>query len=247
MNQPLTAILVDDEQDSTALLQIQLQKHCPHVKVLSAENDPGPAVAAIKDLQPQLLFLDIEMPGLNGFQLLEKLLPYRPAVIFVTAYNQYAIRAFRYNALDYLVKPVLATDLVEAVDKAAKSNNPSDAQLHLAQRQVLGEPITKIAVSTQSGISFISLKDIVYAEASSNYSVFVLEDGSRFVASKTLKDVQDLLEEGHFFRIHRQYIINLNKVKHFDRVDFIITLDNKAQLPVARAQKDKLIAKFGGL
>ncbi|WP_300597006.1 LytTR family DNA-binding domain-containing protein [Niabella sp.] len=243
MSTALTAILVDDEPDSTALLELQLAKHCPGVSVLHSSNDPQQALPAILSLQPQLLFLDIEMPGLNGFQLLERL-PYKPAVIFVTAYNQYAIRAFRYNALDYLVKPVLATDLVEAVDKAARHQSPSTTQLSQVQRQLLGEPVTKMAVSTQSGVIFINLKEIVCAEASGNYSVFILEDGSRFVVSKTLKEVQDLLEDGHFFRIHRQYIVNLNKVNHFDRIDFILTLDNKMQLPVARAQKDKLSERF---
>ncbi|MGJ7031014.1 LytR/AlgR family response regulator transcription factor [Niabella hirudinis] len=247
MNPQLTALLVDDEKDSTDLLALQLGRHCPQLQILGAENDPEQALSAIIALQPRLLFLDIEMPRLNGFQLLEKLAPFRPAVIFVTAYNQYAIRAFRYNALDYLVKPVLATDLMAAVDKAVAAGAPSDAQLGLVQRQVLGDAITKIAVSTQTGISFISLSEIVYAEASSNYSVFLLENGSRFIVSKTLKEVQDLLEEAHFFRIHRQYIINLNKIKHFDRVDFIITLDNNVQLPVARAQKEKLLARFGKL
>jgi two-component system LytT family response regulator len=205
------------------------------------------ALQQIKPLQPDLVLLDIEMPEMNGFQLLEKLMPLHFNIVFITAYNEFAIRAFRYNALDYLVKPVQTTDLVEAMEKASKDMKPNDMQISLFQRQMNGEAISKIAVSTQSGISFINLTDIVYAEARGNYSVFILNDGSQFTITKTLKDVQDLLEERHFLRIHRQYIINLNKVKHFDRVDFILTMDNKVELPVARAQKDKLLARFGGL
>lgn len=243
----LKAIIVDDEPDSIALLQLQLQKHCKQTMVVGTYDSSVLALPAIKMLQPDILFLDIEMPELNGFQLLEKLVPLRFNIIFVTAYNEYAIKAFRYNALDYLVKPVLATNLIDAVEKAVQHVKPSDMQINLLQRQMNGEAINKIAVSTQSGISFISLANIVYAEASGNYSVLIMDDGSQFVITKTLKDVQDLLEERHFFRIHRQFIINLNKVKHFDRIDFVLTMDNKAELPVARVQKEKLMAKFGGL
>lgn len=243
----LNAIIVDDEPDSIALLQLQLQKHCKQILVIGTYDNSVMALTAIKELQPDILFLDIEMPELNGFQLLERLMPLRFNIIFVTAYNEYAIKAFRYNALDYLVKPVLALDLIEAVEKAAKNLHPTDTQLDSFQKQLNGEPIKKIAVSTQAGISFITLAEIVYAEASGNYSVFIMDDGSQFVVTRTLKDVQDLFEERHFFRIHRQYIINLNKVKHFNRIDSILTMENKVELPVARVQKDKLISKFGGL
>jgi len=248
MSLPITAILVDDELDSTQLLQLQLRRHCPNVNIIGIENDSEQALASIARLQPRLLFLDIEMPNLNGFQLLEKLLPFKPAVIFITAYNQYAIKAFKYNALDYLVKPVLATDLMEAVAKASNpANHPSDMQLKQAQQQMVGEPITKIAVSTQSGVSFITLSQIMYVEASSNYSLFIMDDCTKFTVSKTLKEVQELLEEGNFFRIHRQFIINLNKVKHFDRFEFTLTLDDKTRLPVSRSQKDKLLERYNGL
>jgi len=243
----LKAILIDDEQDSVSLLQLQLQKHCPQISTIHVYNNPVKALAEIELLQPDILFLDIEMPEMNGFQLLEKLVPLKFKVIFITAYNQYAIRAFRFNALDYLVKPVSTEDLVEAVEKVLAQPNMNQQQLGSMQKQMNGEPINKIAVTTHGGVSFINLSDIVYAEANSNYSKFMLTDGSNFVISKTLKDIQDILEERHFFRIHRQYIINLNKVKHFNKVDCILTMDNKAELPVARIQKDKLIEKFGWL
>ncbi|MDN3657836.1 LytTR family DNA-binding domain-containing protein [Ferruginibacter paludis] len=243
----LKTIIIDDEPDSIALLQLQLQKYCKQVSLIGTYDSSVTALTAIKELQPDMLFLDIEMPELNGFQLLERLMPLQFNIVFVTAYNEYAIKAFRYNALDYLVKPILAIDLIDAVEKAAKNNHPTETQIGLLQKQINGEPIKKIAVSTQAGVSFISLAEIVYAEASGNYSVLIMDDGSKFIITKTLKDVQDLLEERHFFRIHRQFIINLNKVKHFNRLDYIITMDNKVELPVARVQKDKLLSKFGGL
>jgi two-component system, LytTR family, response regulator len=156
------------------------------------------------------------------------------------------MKAFRYNALDFLVKPILQKDLVEAVLKADKNSFPIDAQLQQLQKQLKGESIQKIAISTQNGITFININDIVSAEASGNYAILTMQDKSHFTITKTLKDIQDLLEENNFLRIHRQFIVNLNCVKHFNKNECILTLDNKAEMPVAKTQKDKLIEKFKG-
>ena len=243
----IKAVIIDDEPDSSSLLQLQLQKNCPHVTVIKSFNSSVAALDELDLLQPDLVFLDIEMPEVNGFELLEKLMPLSFKVIFITAYNQYAIRAFRFNALDYLVKPVDNKELCEAVDKASENASPSASQLMEALKQSAGETIKKIAVSTQAGVTFINLEDIIYAEASGNYSKLVMNEGPGFIISKTLKDIQEMLEEKHFFRIHRQYIINLNKVKHFNRNDNLLTMENNAELPVARIQKEKLSEKFSWL
>ncbi len=240
----INAVIVDDEPDSVALLRLQLQKNCPSVTVVQSFQSSVAALEELDMLKPDLVFLDIEMPEINGFELLEKLSPLSFRVIFITAYNQYAIRAFRFNALDYLVKPVDNQDLTEAVEKAVRNNNPLTSQLAAAKQQSSGAEIKKIAVSTQAGVTFINLEDIVYAEASGNYSRLIMNEGADFIISKTLKDIQEMLEEKHFFRIHRQYIINLNKVKHFNRNDNLLTMENKAELPVARVQKEKLSEKF---
>jgi two-component system, LytTR family, response regulator len=242
----IKVVLVDDEQDSVELLQLLLQKHCTQVVVLATFTSSVLALQALPKLKPDLLFLDIEMPELNGFELLEKLQPLQFNVIFVTAYNQFAIKAFRFNALDFLVKPILQKDLIDAVNKANKNSFPIDAQLQQLQNQLKGESIQKIAISTQTGITFINIQDIVSAEASGNYAILTMKDKSHFTITKTLKDIQDLLEENNFLRIHRQYIINLHCVKHFNKNDSILTLENKAELPVAKTQKDKLIEKFKG-
>ena len=240
----INAVIIDDEPDSISLLRLQLEKYCPQVKITGSFQSPALAADQLDLLMPDLVFLDIEMPGMNGFELLEKLSPFSFKVIFITAYNQYAIKAFRFNALDYLVKPADSNDLVNAVAKSAQSHAPSAMQLAVAQKQSAGDEIKKIAVSTQAGVSFISLEDIVYAEASGNYSKLILANGADFIISKTLKDIQELLEEKHFLRIHRQYIINLNRVKHFNRNDNLLLMENNAELPVARVQKEKLAEKF---
>ena|ERR1700744_4292263 len=241
---PLKAVIIDDEADAVSLLQLQLYKNCPQITTISTYTNPVTALEDIKHLKPDLLFLDIEMPLMNGFEVLQKLIPFSFAVIFVTAYNHYAIKAFKFNALDYLVKPVDTNDLVDAVARVENKNALTYTQLNAVQRQMQGEPIRKIAISSHQGVSFIDLDEIIYAEADSNYSTLILTNDRRFVISKTLKDLQELLEESHFLRIHRQYIINLNHVQHLDRTRSTLTMLNKSDLPVARNQKDKLVEMY---
>jgi len=240
----LKVVIIDDEADAVSLLKLQLSRHCPQIGDIYTYTNPVTALENIELLKPDLLFLDIEMPLMNGFEVLQKLLPFSFAVIFITAYNHYAIRAFKFNAVDYLVKPIDTDDLVEAVARAQKEQVVTESRLNVLQRQMQGEPINKIAISSHTGVSFIDLNDIIYVEADSNYSTLVLMNGSRFIVSKTLKDMQGMLEESHFLRIHRQYIINLNHVQHLDRTKSNLTMVNKAELPVARNQKDKLFEMY---
>lgn len=243
----LKTIIIDDEPDSIGLLRLQLDQHCPNVEVFATYTSSVKALNDIESLKPDLLFLDIEMPVLNGFELLEKILHLDFSVIFITAYNQYALKAFRFNALDYLVKPIDTTDLIEAVSKAEKRIKPTTMQLSLLQKQLRGELPTKIAIPGQNGIVFIELNEILYAEASNNYSKLVLADKRVFTISKTLKDVQEVLEESHFLRVHRQYIINLNHVKQFNRNEGIMLMVDGEHIPIARNQKERLIQKYGWL
>lgn len=243
----LKTIIIDDEPDSVKLLQLQLVQSCPQVDVIATYSNSVKASNEIEGLQPDLLFLDIEMPVIDGFALLNKILHLNFSIIFVTAYHQYALKAFRFNALDYLVKPVDTSDLMAAVAKAEKRIKPTSMQLSLLQRQMRGEIATKIAIPGQNGVSFIELNEIVFVEASNNYSRLVLTDKRIVTVSKTLKDVQETLEESHFLRVHRQYIINLNHVKQFNRNESILIMDNGEHLPIARAQKEKLVEKYGWL
>ena len=244
----LKTIIVDDEPDSIKLLSLQLSQHCPEIEIAGMYTSSVKALPAIEKIQPDLVFLDIEMPIMNGFELLEKILHLPFSVIFITAYNQYALKAFRFNAVDYLVKPVDAEDLIEAVKKVAKQIRPTAAQLSQMQKQMRGEAATRIAIpGQQGGVTFIDLNEIVYSEASNNYSKLILTDGKQFLISKTLKDVQEVLEEEHFLRVHRQYIVNLNHVKHFNRNEGILTMDNGDHIPIARNQKERLTERYRSL
>ncbi len=241
----LKAILVDDEFDALSLLQIQIAKYCPHIiNSVTTFSDPEMAVESIKQLKPDILFLDIVMPSMTGFELLTQLLPLRFPVIFVTAYNQFAIKAFKFNAIDYLVKPVDATDLVEAVMRIQEKKALDNTQIDGLSAFLKGEEVKKMAISTQQGVSFIDLDQIIYIEADSNYSTVILISGKRIIISKTLKELEELLEESHFLRIHRQYIINLNHVEHLDRTKSILRMINKDEVLVSRNIKDKLMTLY---
>lgn len=240
----IKTVIVDDEPDSINLLRLQLEQNFPQIEIAGTYTSSVTALRDIEILQPDLLILDIEMPVMNGFELLDKIMHLNISVIFITAYNHYAIKAFRFNALDYLVKPFDNNDLKDAIGKAEHLMKPTSTQLSQLQKQLRGERITKIAVSSTNGVTFISLDEIIYSEASNNYTKLILTNKRNFIISKTLKDVQEVLEEEHFLRVHRQYIINLNHVTQFNRNEGLLTMDNGEHIPIARNQKERLAEKY---
>lgn len=242
----IRTVLIDDEPDSIRLMQLTLTQF-PEVVLAGSFTSSRKAAAELEALQPDLVFLDIEMPVMNGFELLEAVPGLNAAVVFVTAYNEFAIKAFRFNALDYLVKPVAFEELNAVIHKAGKKQALQADQLQLLRQQLKKGQITKIAVPGQTGVVFVDLRDILYVEASGNYACLVLPDNRKLLISKTLKDIQEVLEEQQFLRIHRQYIINLNQVKHFNRNESLLTMVNNVVLPVSRNQKENLIGQYGWL
>ncbi len=244
----IRTILVDDEPDCVSLLKFELTQHCPQVEIIATFNNSATALLEIPSLKPDLVFLDIEMPKLNGFQLLIELMPVNFKVVFVTAYNQFALKAFRFNALDYLLKPFDVNDLIDAIEKVEKINNPTNQQIESVYKDVKGATISKIAIPNQHGVSFIEVNEIEFAEASNNYTKLNLINKQQHLLTKTLKDVQDVLEDMHFLRIHRQYIVNLNHIKQFYKGEnMYVVMNNGEKIPVARSQKEALIQKYGWL
>ena len=265
----LRTIIIDDEPDNVALLALQLTRHCPQVDIVGQFTDSPSALLALRSLKPALVFLDIEMPMLNGFQLLEQLgevpfqeLPFR--VVFATAYDQYAVRAFRFSALDYLLKPVDTVDPVKAVRRAeqmaATTNMTGQAQLDLLKAWYPAGPHQatssgaaptpslpgKMALPHANGLTIVETSQILYAESDSNYTNFVLETGEKYLISKTLGDVQEMLETRNFLRIHRQYVVNLDHIKRMvEGEGTYVVLTNGATIPVARQHKKRLLERFG--
>ena len=263
----LRTIIIDDEPDNVQLLALQLARHCPQVEIIGQFTDSPSALQALRILKPTLVFLDIEMPMLNGFQVLEQLGEVPFQVIFVTAYNQYAVQAFRFSALDYLLKPVDTVDLVKAVRRAeqisplyqrnAGTSPALPAQLDLLRNWYIpqapgsGPPTilpAKMALPHANGLTFIEINQILYAESDSNYTSFVMETGEKYLVSKTLGDVQEMLETRNFLRVHRQYIVNLDHIKRLVKGEgtYLILTDGSS-IPVSRQQKERLMERFGWL
>ncbi|MES2777966.1 MAG: LytTR family DNA-binding domain-containing protein [Bacteroidota bacterium] len=247
----LKAIIIDDEPDCVKLLALQLKMYCPQVQVVAACTASEDSLVKIKELKPGLVFLDIEMPVMNGFQLLEKLGNISFSLVFVTAYDQFAVKAFRYCALDYLLKPIDAKDLQSAVKKAEQLHWPDQQQLSLLKQQVHSKEKhfpDKIALPYQNGVTFVEIKNIIYCESENNYTRFHTTDNQQYLVAKTLGDIQEVLEERNFLRVHRQYLVNLDHIKKYVRGEGnYLVLSNGQNVAVARNQKERLIEKFGWL
>ncbi|MFT3902170.1 MAG: LytTR family DNA-binding domain-containing protein [Niabella sp.] len=239
-------VLIDDEPDGIEQMELLLSAY-HQIEIIKTFTSSVEALAQLEILTPDLVFLDIEMPQLNGFELLDRLSPIRFNVVFATAYNEFALKAFRVNALDYLVKPVSKEDLDDVIAKANKKQHLHDAQLLQVKEQLRQGHISKIAIPGLHQVTFIDIEDIVYAEASGNYTHIVLADKQKHLITRKLKELQDVLEEQHFLRIHRQYIINLNMVKTFNRNENLLTLSTGDIVPVSRSQRDRLIESYGWL
>jgi len=245
----LKAILVDDEPNSVQLLARQLEQHCPQVQVLGQVTDSTEAIELIRQIKPDVVFLDIEMPEMNGFQLLEQLEDITFAVIFVTAYDEFAVKAFRFSAVDYLLKPVDIPDLLAAVSKVERQQPLDYRQLELLKSQYQsGQFAQKLAVPYQGSLIFVELKEIVYCESDSNYTSIILTSGKRYLVSKTLREVQEFLEGRNFLRVHRQYVVNLDHIRIYKSgAGNSLVMSNEVSIPVGRQQKDRLLQHFGWL
>jgi len=242
----IKAILVDDEKNALEMLEWQLNNYCPQVQIAATCTTADNGIASIIQHQPQLVFLDIEMPKKNGFELLQAFPDPAFDVIFTTAYNQFALKAFRFAALDYLLKPIDAEDLVAAVMRYEKKmlHHNFREQLDILMKQYIQPSVLpeKVSFATQQAIHFIEPKTIVYCESDSNYTTLFFADKTKMVITKTLKEVEDILKHYDFFRIHHSFIINLKQVSRYVKADGgSIEMTTGAQLPVSRQRKDDLM------
>ncbi len=240
----ITAILIDDELSCTETLDIELKAYCPNVQVIGKYNSAKEGLIAIQRDRPQLVFLDIEMPWMNGFELLQAVGEIHFQVIFVTAYDEFAIKAFKFNAVDYLLKPVQKVDLISAVHEVEKTAEVRPLENLIAQVTDQACSFDKLALPTMEGLVFVPLSDIIYCQSDSNYTTVVLKDGSSIVVSKTLKSITETLSAESFLRIHQSYLINLNyAIKYLKGQGGEIVMSNGKHLPVARSKKDELLSR----
>lgn len=243
-----SALLVDDEKPAIETLSMTLHAYCPDIEPLYTAGSVAEAVKMIEKHEPQILFLDIRMPGADGFSLFEKTDLSATQVIFTTAYDQYAVRAFTVSACHYLLKPIGPNDLVEAVERAkAQINQPNemDARLKFLQQHLKSSGHTypeKMIVPVKNGYEIINVKEIVRVEGERNYARIHTSGGKNYLLSKTMRDLEDSLDPALFFRIHQSHLVNMNLIKGISSgLSTEITLTDGVKLPVSRNKKKGLM------
>ena len=240
----MTAIIVDDEKHCREVLEHLLTKHCSDVKLLANCAGGAEALDVLHHQAPDILFLDIEMPGMNGFELLEQSPQNNYEIIFTTAYNEYAIKAIKHSALDYLLKPIDKDELKLAVQRAKehKSIRPSDRINDLLEKLEIIKPAKRFAAATLEGLVMVNADDILYCESDSAYCKLVFSDGRSMLLSRTLKDVEEALTSQNFCRIHHSYLINLDYVQKYIKGEGgEVVMSNGASLPVSRTRKQDFL------
>ncbi len=244
----MKAIIIDDEPNAVGLLELRLAQYCPQIEVVAACTNSVKGVEAIKFHQPDLLFLDIEMPQMNGFQVLEAIGDISFSLIFVTAYDKFAVKAFKYSALDYILKPIETEELIAAVSKVEKHQRTNLEQVNHLKQQLSSDAKAQpnqIALPYQNGVKFVNIEQILYVESDNNYTKFWLNDGKTYMVMKSLKEMQELLEDRGFLRIHRQYLVNIDQITKFVKGELsYLVLTNSVQIPVSRNHRDQLIERF---
>jgi two-component system, LytTR family, response regulator len=247
----MTAIIIDDELSGREVLKKLLELHCPDITVLKTLNSIESGLKSILEDKPELVFLDIQMPNASGFDLLNQLQKIEFEIIFVTAHDNYAIKAFKYSAIDYLLKPIKVSELIDSVDKAKEkmNNNQSRDNVKFMLEKISPTKKTflnnKILLPTLGGYNIIDISEIVYCNSESNYTRFHFIDGKTLMVSKTLKEFESLLLENYFFRIHRSYIINLNCIAKYNKgKGGEVVMKDGAVLEVSREKKDEFLKLF---
>lgn len=240
----IKAVIIDDEQHSIDTLKWKLENYCPNVSIVASFDNPAEGIAYLKSNSPDLLFLDIEMPLLTGFDVLEELgkqLSFD--IIFTTAYDSFGIQAVKSGALDYLLKPVQNRELKQAIDKHIAKAAKNITEIHDSRETIPGPgKKPKVALASKESIEFVDPQDIVVCVANSNYTTVYFSDGRKRVISKTLKEFEDMLVPHSFFRPHNSHLVNLKFVREFMRGDGgYLIMQNKMKIPVSKNRKEQLL------
>lgn len=239
----LKVILIDDELKAIKSLEWELKNYCEDVEVMASFTNPEKAITFLKHNDPDCIFLDVEMPEMDGFQFLNHFQKRDFCVVFITAYNQYAIQAIKENALDYLLKPIDSDDLVETIEKIRADRR--DGRTYDALEERLKKHTTKrIAIPVEGKLVFIETDNIIYCKSDGNYCRIHLEDKKPLFISKKLKEIQSLLPEQDFFRVHNSYLVNLQKVSEYLKTEGYIILNNQKEIPVSRNKKSEFLDKI---
>ncbi|HEY4286452.1 MAG TPA: LytTR family DNA-binding domain-containing protein [Puia sp.] len=245
----IRTVLVDDETDSIRILQRLLENYCPQVIIVGTAGGVETALPLIRETRPDLVLLDIEMAQGNAFDLLNQLQPIDFKVIFVTAFDNYAVRAFKYSAVDYLLKPVDIDDLRNAISRVEKK--PDEYTIVQQMKMLLDNvgtlrlPQQKMAIPTINGLIFITVQDIIRFEAKGNYTSIYLSRGEPILATRTVKDYEEILPETIFCRIHNSHIINLSRIKKYQKGrGGSVEMEDGSVIEVASRRRDEFLRRL---
>ncbi len=241
----MKALLIDDEQDSREVIRAILEEYCPQVEIIGEASNPEEAYKLISSLKPDLLFLDIQMQPETGLDLLQKFDNFPFEVIFITAWNKYAIDAIKYHALDYLLKPVDIDELINAVAKAEEQFKKKTDNSRLKQ---MVSNINLIGITMSDGIEFISVDEIIRCEANGFYTWFMINNSKKVLATKNLKKFEMQLNQHNFFcRVHSSHLININFLKKYYKGESYLLMQDGSKVPVSRTYKSVFVAKLNEL
>ncbi len=242
---PVSTIIIDDEAKGRSVLHELITRYCNNVEVVATASNGIEGLKAIKQFSPDCILLDIQMPRMDGFAMLNEMENYPCEIIFVTAHNEYAIKAFKYAAFDYLLKPVDPKDLQEAFERLQKKillpQSPRRMSLLKSIIQQPHQAPSKITISSSAGITIINIAEIVYLQAEGPYTFFFLANGEKLVASVNLQKYEELLAEHFFFRTHHSYLVNLNHIKKYNKAENNILLSNGHLVDVSKRKKDEFL------
>ena len=245
----IKAVIIDDEKNALDVLDMQLNQFCMDVQIVAKCDSAEKGIAAIKKNNPDLVFLDIEMPHKNGFDVLKETSQFNYDVIFTTAYDQFAIKAFKYSALDYLLKPIDIVELQQAVEKAKNKNGNINLDEKIktlfSQLQHSSIRTSKIALPVGDGMQFMDPDEIIRCESDSNYTHIFLVNGKKITMAKTLKEVEENINGSPFFRIHQSHLVNMNHVGKYIKGDgaYVIMRDG-TQIAISRNKKEAFMETF---
>lgn len=248
MNPAIKAIIIDDEKFNADLLHFELTSHFPEVEIIKVCYNAKEGLKAVKELEPDLLFLDIEMPVMNGFEILELSPNVDFHVIFTTAHSEYALQAIKTSAVDYLLKPISRSDLEQALKSYKTRTQTRSSQIDFLLNQlqdIRQSKISKIALPTPDGLIFMYIDNLLYFQSDDVYTFAVTDGNKKIFLNKTMKTIEDMIRGLGFFRIHRSYIINLSKIKKFVKADGgYLQMENDDHIPIARSRRDEFFKKL---
>jgi len=244
-NPAIKALIIDDEALSADMLNYLIEKNVPAISQVKRTTSAMEGLSMIESFKPEILFLDIQMPFLSGFELLAKLPSHPFSVIFTTAFNKYAIKAIRFSALDYLLKPIDADELVQAIDRYLLQKNEKKQSQDLYSNfmnnlQASEGKQYRLALHTHQGLKLVTPQDIIRCEASNNYTIFYLTDNTSITTSKTIKEYEEILSEYNFVRVHKSHLVNLSFVEQLTNKHQLL-LSNKTLVDVSRRRKSELL------